>query len=98
MLLLSGVALALPLQLKSNPVFTLCTTPCRWYWPRFLPLAGATRVMVELWNENAVSDDLIGRCDMAVPAKSALNQPAKSRFFTLDSGGEVGLSIALSDK
>jgi hypothetical protein len=56
------------------------------------------RLVVELWNENNMVDDLIGTIDMALPGKDTLNKPAKSKFYSLDTGGEVGLQISMTDR
>jgi hypothetical protein len=56
------------------------------------------RLVVELWNENSMVDDLIGTIDMPLPGKETLNKPAKSKFYSLDTGGEVGLQISMTDR
>ena len=57
------------------------------------------RLQLEIWNENAALDDLIGKVDLPVPdAGAALNQPAKSKFYAVDTGGDIGVSLMLSDR
>ena len=57
------------------------------------------RLVLQLWNENAALDDLIGTADLPIPDPgTALNQPAKSKFYPVDTGGDIGISLMLSDR
>ena len=56
---------------------------------------GPRRLAVEIWNENAALDDLIGKLDVAVPGPELMHKPARSKFYGVDSGGDIGLSMSL---
>ena len=59
---------------------------------------GPRRLAVEIWNENAALDDLIGKLDVAVPGPELMHKPARSKFYSVDSGGDIGLSMSLGDR
>ena len=65
---------------------------------RLPAVAGVVRVVVEVWNENTVHDNIIGRCDLPLPPADELNRPAATRFHHLDTGGEIALSVALVER
>ena len=50
--------------------------------------------MVEVWNENTMFDDLIGRTDLPLPSCNTSQPGAAMRFYHLDTGGEIALSVA----
>jgi len=54
------------------------------------------RLMVEVWNENLVLDDKIGAADLPLPTE--LNRPGETKFYHLDTGGDIGLTVALADR
>ena len=56
------------------------------------------RLVVEVWNENSMVDDLIGSVEMPILGNDQLNKPAKSKFYSLDTGGELGLQISLTNR
>ena len=47
------------------------------------------RLVVEVWNENTMLDDLIGRTDLPLPSHSV----TATRFHRLDTGGDIAISV-----